>query len=141
MNSTTTSTSSSDRLDYLSKIRAHAETLKQRDRDELVSECMRQHRVYDTSELTKIDLVFDILRSSYGSEATRAATLALRDIEFITTEFEMSHGRAPRGYGSWAFEIEGRAETFWHTGTYAEARRAARVEAQKYGCDRVMVGS
>lgn len=48
-------------------------------------------------------------------------------IEFNTTEFQFSHGHAPRGYGNWAFQIAG--ETFWHTGKYAEAKKFARAMA------------
>lgn len=42
-------------------------------------------------------------------------------IEFSTREFFTSHGRQPRGYGSWMFKFEGREVTF-HSNTYAEAR-------------------
>ena len=42
-------------------------------------------------------------------------------IEFCTREFLFSHGRAPRGYGSWAFDF-GAGPVFAPTGTYAEAK-------------------
>ena len=37
--------------------------------------------------------------------------------------YKASHGKDPRGYGRWAFEIDGR-ETFI-TGTYKDARNKA----------------
>jgi len=52
--------------------------------------------------------------------------------QFVTTEFEMSHGKTPRGYGSWGFapytfvyqmhEIPW-DEIVWSTGTYTAAKR------------------
>lgn len=51
---------------------------------------------------------------------------------FVTTEFEMSHGRTPRGYGSWGFapyeyvnhqhEIPW-DQIVWSKGTYTDAKR------------------
>ena len=49
--------------------------------------------------------------------------------ELKTTEYQFSHGRQPRGYGSWAFEIKGGSETEakveWFKGTYTEAKAQA----------------
>ena len=50
------------------------------------------------------------------------------EIIFDDTQFVNAHGRTPKGRGSWAFEIDGNAEPFWHNGTYAEARKAAKAE-------------
>jgi hypothetical protein len=53
--------------------------------------------------------------------------------EFITTEFEFSHGKKPRGLGYWYFKPADNAWPgdsmptggfFWHFGTYAEAKKA-----------------
>ncbi|NBV88197.1 MAG: hypothetical protein EBR88_01585 [Betaproteobacteria bacterium] len=30
-----------------------------------------------------------------------------------TTEYELSHGRAPRGRGAWAFQLDGTNTTVW----------------------------
>jgi hypothetical protein len=41
-------------------------------------------------------------------------------IEIIVTEYEMSHGKRPRGIGQWAFQMGYRAvsEPYWVTGSY-----------------------
>jgi hypothetical protein len=47
--------------------------------------------------------------------------------EFITDEFEQSHGRLPRGRGGWAFAFARRAPiervVFAPSSTYADAKR------------------
>jgi hypothetical protein len=53
-------------------------------------------------------------------------------IEFTTSEFEFSHGRKPKGRGSWAFEAptwEG--PKFYPSSTYAEARKAVIADVRK----------
>ena len=50
-------------------------------------------------------------------------------IEFCTREYTFSHGRAPRGYGSWAFDF-GSGPVFAPTSTYAEARAWAREQVR-----------
>lgn len=66
-------------------------------------------------------------------------------VEFNTSDFQFSHGRAPRGFGSWAFFFERNApveQAFWvHQATFAAARKAAAQEARRRGCDVVFVGS
>lgn len=56
-------------------------------------------------------------------------------IEFITTQFEFAHGRRPSGRGGWAFGLESNPRTedifFAPSGTYAEAKKAAREWVQK----------
>jgi hypothetical protein len=53
---------------------------------------------------------------------------------FDTTQFVLSHGRAPRGIGSWAFVPAGYVYPgddipddgiVWEWGTYGDAKRAA----------------
>lgn len=69
------------------------------------------------------------------------------NIEFGTKDYQYSHGHAPRGRGSWAFEIAG--ETWWAkdpvTGitsmTYGEAKKLAVAEAKKRGVQEVEVCS
>jgi hypothetical protein len=56
-------------------------------------------------------------------------------VEFSTTAYEFAHGRKPRGRGSWAFGLRGAdlrggaelGELVWFSGTYSEAKRAARA--------------
>lgn len=50
-------------------------------------------------------------------------------MEFNTTGYEFARGMKPRGTGSWAFSskrVPTLSELFWHTGTFAEAKEAAR---------------
>lgn len=53
-----------------------------------------------------------------------------------TNQYQFSHGRQPRGWGLWAFEVGG--ETFTYTGHYGEAKRAAFEFARSRG-ERVVV--
>lgn len=45
-------------------------------------------------------------------------------IEFKTGNYLFTHGRAPRGRGTWLFEYEG--YKFQHIGSYTEAKAACR---------------
>jgi len=54
--------------------------------------------------------------------------------ELSTHEYEMAHGKLPRGRGSWAFcPLERYNDTnyldhvMWFNGTYAEAKKLARA--------------
>jgi len=40
-----------------------------------------------------------------------------------TMSYKRSHGKSPRGYGMWAFEIN--REEYFITGTYSEAKTKA----------------
>lgn len=66
-------------------------------------------------------------------------------VEFNTREYEFSHGRAPRGRGSWAFAFTRNApvsEVIWApSGTYAEAKKFAREKAKAAGVREVFVCS
>lgn len=61
--------------------------------------------------------------------------IALTYIE--TREFEFAHGRKPRGYGCWIFDVDyppagtggrGRVIRVQHTGTYGDVKRAVMRE-------------
>lgn len=60
-------------------------------------------------------------------------------IEFFTNEFEFSHGRMPRGRGSWAFEFpDDKAPWFardphdnCYSLLYVDAKKFARAEAKR----------
>lgn len=57
-------------------------------------------------------------------------------VEFDTTPFEFSHGKLPRGYGSWAFSEsrDQRDPFFAPTSTYADAKKYAKQQMiKKYG--------
>lgn len=66
-------------------------------------------------------------------------------VEFDTREYQFSHGRSPRGRGSWAFFFDRKCQgdAFWTQGstTYAEAKKQARAEANRRGVTVVYVGS
>jgi hypothetical protein len=62
-----------------------------------------------------------------------------------TSTFERSHGKKPRGFGSWAFynkpdhggEFD---KLFWsHVTNYSEAKKAALAHAAKVGWNRLVV--
>lgn len=45
---------------------------------------------------------------------------------FYTHEYEASHGKSPKGYGSWAFrpyDERGDESIVWAQGTYGDAKR------------------
>ena len=50
-------------------------------------------------------------------------------IEFDTTAYQFSHGRAPRGEGYWGFEVAG--IQYWATGTLGQAKRAVSREIRE----------
>ena len=51
-------------------------------------------------------------------------------IEFNTRSYVMSHGREPRGYGSWAFDL-GNGPVFAPASTYTAAKKWAREVAAR----------
>lgn len=57
--------------------------------------------------------------------------------DFNTIEFEISHGRLPRGRGGWAFALERHAPidriVFAPSGTYSDAKRWITDQARR--CD------
>lgn len=49
-------------------------------------------------------------------------------IEINTVQFEMSHGKRPRGIGYWAFALSrhpNQEDIYWYTGSYSAAKKAA----------------
>lgn len=65
-------------------------------------------------------------------------------VEVNTRDFEFSHGRKPRGSGSWAFFFkrdDDVSNAFWAQGSYTEAKKAAIAEAKRRGARTVFVGS
>lgn len=72
-------------------------------------------------------------------------------VEVRTDAYWRSHGRGPRGRGSWLFRMVDEAgrtipiddpiwhEFFSHLGTYGEALRAARAAARRLGASRIIV--
>lgn len=61
-------------------------------------------------------------------------------VEFDTTQYQFSHGRQPKGRGSWAFFFDKKmqGEAFWTPGntSYSEAKRLVKEEvARRYGKD------
>jgi hypothetical protein len=64
-------------------------------------------------------------------------------IDVITTEFELSHGKKPRGQGGWAFGFTRRArmeDLFWvYNQPYTAAVKAAKAKAREPGADTIYV--
>lgn len=55
-------------------------------------------------------------------------------VEVFTGTYEFNYGKKPSGYGSWAFIDEEHENlgnyydyAFWSTGTYSEAKKAAKA--------------
>lgn len=67
-------------------------------------------------------------------------------IEVVTSDYLLSHGRQPRGRGTWAFSFDGPnvdsidPRILWTpAASYAEAKKLARAEAAKRGACRIWV--
>ncbi|MEW6657201.1 MAG: hypothetical protein AB1424_00945 [Thermodesulfobacteriota bacterium] len=58
-------------------------------------------------------------------------------VRVSTGQYEASHGRLPRGWGRWAFQIGEQIE--WFAGTYTEARKLAIKQAQQEGVSSIEV--
>ena len=50
-------------------------------------------------------------------------------IIFSSSEYQREHGKAPKGYGRWGFEFEGRE--FWATGTLTDAKKETVAEIRR----------
>ncbi|MBR3385223.1 MAG: hypothetical protein IKG69_08520 [Atopobiaceae bacterium] len=70
---------------------------------------------------------------------------SLRSITVETSGYEFTHGRKPRGFGTWAFGPERTTDidkVFWSSpGTYAQAANEARRWAAEQGYDRIYAQS
>lgn len=60
-------------------------------------------------------------------------------IEIQTSRFQFNHGRKPRGFGRWAFDIAG--ELFFFTGLYGEACKAAKRVAHTRDARIIVLGA
>ena len=58
--------------------------------------------------------------------------IPLRLVEINTSEYEHAHGKAPRGYGSWAFKFCS-GEVQFYQGKWSEAKKAARIKGALVG--------
>jgi hypothetical protein len=59
-----------------------------------------------------------------------------------TKDFELAHGRKPRGTGHWAFFFDNDPQPWWvPEATFTAAKKAALAEAYRRGAMRVKVGS
>ena len=73
---------------------------------------------------------------------TSARNVALKSIFVDLAEWQASHGRGPRGFGSWVFSFgdEDADQMYWApVGTYAESVRLAKSVARWLGRDYVKV--
>lgn len=62
--------------------------------------------------------------------------------DFITTQYEFSHGRKPRGIGYWAFFFNSAGDEPWFAEgalPYGEAKKLAKAEAERRNVQRVYV--
>lgn len=63
----------------------------------------------------------------------RVPSIDARDVEVRTSEFQMSHGKMPRGRGCWIFEIGGEQFQSDGSATYREALHDAKLIAAASG--------
>jgi hypothetical protein len=47
-------------------------------------------------------------------------------MEIKIGQYLFSHGKRPRGYGSWAIKVDGKEEIIWKNGTITEIAREMR---------------
>ena len=53
-------------------------------------------------------------------------------MEVSTTQYEFSHGKKPRGFGTWGFFFDGKRDAdqaFWFSGSYGNAAARCRWRA------------
>lgn len=60
-------------------------------------------------------------------------------VRFTTAEFQLSHGKSPRGEGCWAFDFDAGPEFFPGCVTFSEAKAWAKGVAQERGVSLVKV--
>lgn len=58
-------------------------------------------------------------------------------MKIITSEFTLSHGKQPKGFGNWAFRINDEVKFF--SGNYADTKRMAVEYAKMVGATSVTV--
>ncbi len=69
------------------------------------------------------------------------ASLKPSQVQVETFDYERSHGKAPRGEGSWAFCMvhPNRGDyldhLLWERGSYGAAKKAAKAKAAALGCE------
>ena len=78
-----------------------------------------------------------------GVAAQREKGTEMTKAQVKTEQFEWAHGRKPRGYGMWAFELKKGQESkmIFVTANYAEARANAQRQASDFGASIIVVGA
>lgn len=67
-----------------------------------------------------------------------------RKIPVSTSSYKAAHGKAPRGYGLWAFIPTGLHlgdDVLWQHGSYGAAKKQAQIVADACGYRSLKVGS
>lgn len=69
----------------------------------------------------------------------------MSQVKVTTRQYENAHGRKPKGFGLWAFEIvddsNGQvATTLWITANYGEAKKEAIQEVRENWADELATG-
>lgn len=52
----------------------------------------------------------------------------------IKTRYIFAHGKSPRGQGTWMFETKDYSQSFWYSGKFSEACKAAKKALKGLGC-------
>lgn len=75
-----------------------------------------------------------------------SAKLKESPVFFVTRHYEITHGKAPRGFGSWAFGVRPYSAhdylegAIWvHQSRFADAKKSAAVQAKARGIDTLIV--
>lgn len=76
-----------------------------------------------------------------SNDRTLLASLGISAaVEVITREYENTHSKKPRGWGTWAFEIAGNDGPFWvYESSYADAKKQAQEKAKELGAYSIKV--
>jgi hypothetical protein len=58
---------------------------------------------------------------------------------FSDCPYFCSHGKAPKGYGAWAFKLDGYTQPYFFTGNFGDAKKQAMAVAKAAGVTYVTV--
>jgi len=84
----------------------------------------------------------DEVRKLGGTQSTlKLKKIPASQVTISDSQYRFSTGKAPKGYGNWAFYIGNSDEPVFFHGSYAEAKKKAIREAANRGVNKIRVGS
>jgi len=82
------------------------------------------------------------IRKLGGTQSTpKVKKIPASQVTISDSQYRFSTGKAPKGYGNWAFYIGNSDEPVFFHGSYAEAKKKAIREAANRGVNKIRVGS